>query len=291
MTLPVSAVRTPSALVGQDNGRLTSSTLVGIPSLHGGKDVTLLKVAGRAFLAMRAAAEAAGIRLEAVSSYRTYAEQEAIFRERYVPHYAVHTDGTVSWRDWNGVRWYHAFGAKAAVPGSSNHGKGLAIDYITGSKWLAWMLAHAATYGWSWEIQSEEWHLHYFAGDSLPRAVLDYEAGLHPPTDPDPEDEDMTIYIWLKDNRGTTVPGAYHTLAEKPLVGGVWLYAMTGGTATWQSYESLAVAQYLAALAKKPLTIIGTRTKPELTVAADGKHSGWFSGTHVLDGPLVGIKK
>jgi hypothetical protein len=187
MAFPVAPVRQPSALAGKTNGKLPSSILIGIPSLHGGKDTTLLRAtSARAFRAMRAAAEKGGLRMETVSSYRSYAQQEAIFRERYVPHFARHTDGSVRFKVWNGVRWYHAFGATAAVPGTSNHGLALADDFITSTRWQTWMVANAGLFGWSWEIQSEPWHLRYVTGDQIPRAVLAYEAGLKPPAPPAP---------------------------------------------------------------------------------------------------------
>jgi hypothetical protein len=179
--LPVVPVKYPAALAGVTNGKVPATLLRTAKSLHKGQPVTLLAVAMRSFLAMRAAAEADGVRLEAISSYRTYAKQVALFTERYVPHYAVHTDGRVRYRIWQGRRWYHAFGPTTAVPGTSNHGRALAIDFVRGPAWLDWMLDEADRFGWSWEIQDEEWHLRYVAGDAIPAAVLAYE-------NPDPAD-------------------------------------------------------------------------------------------------------
>lgn len=187
MAFPVAPVKLPAALDGTTNGAIPAAKLRTVPSLHDGRAVTLLIVASRSFVAMRAAAEKAGVRLEAISSYRTYEQQVALFTERYVPHYARHTDGSVSYRIWNGVRWYHAFGPTTAVPGTSNHGRALAIDFVVTATWQTWMLANAARFGWSWEIQSEAWHLRYVAGDQLPQAVLDYESSQNP----QPEDDDM----------------------------------------------------------------------------------------------------
>ncbi len=57
----------------------------------------------------------------------------------------------------------------AAVPGTSNHGWGCAVDTALGgygasakvvdSVFLQWALEHVAANGWSWEVQSEPWHL------------------------------------------------------------------------------------------------------------------------------------
>ena len=60
-------------------------------------------------------------------SYRPYAVQERIFRERY----RVLWSGSGPYGDvryWQGVRWVRVTGASAAVPGTSNHGWGKAVD-------------------------------------------------------------------------------------------------------------------------------------------------------------------
>lgn len=198
MAFPVAPVKLPAALDGTTNGAIPAAKLRTVPSLHDGRAVTLLIVVSRAFVAMRAAAEKAGVRLEAISSYRTYEQQVALFTERYVPHYARHTDGTVSYRIWNGVRWYHAFGPTTAVPGTSNHGRALAIDFVVTATWQTWMLANAARFGWSWEIQSEAWHLRYVAGDQLPPAVLAYESSQNPPSEEDDMPKQMLCRVGAK---------------------------------------------------------------------------------------------
>ncbi|OCI31038.1 M15 family metallopeptidase [Oerskovia enterophila] len=55
---------------------------------------------------------------------RTLAEQERFFFERYEPRKAGGTD--VRW--YKGVRYVRGRGAAAAIPGTSNHGWGLAVD-------------------------------------------------------------------------------------------------------------------------------------------------------------------
>jgi peptidoglycan hydrolase-like protein with peptidoglycan-binding domain len=87
----------------------------------------------------------------------------------------------------------------AATPGTSNHGLGLAIDlaWYDSSQILGitarmdvfnWLLLNAFRYGFSWETQSEPWHIRYVAGDSIPQAVLDFEHGpvTPPPVTPPP---------------------------------------------------------------------------------------------------------
>ena len=80
----------------------------------------------------------------------------------------------------------------AAVPGTSNHGWGLAIDVAidadgdegfewpvksVDSKTVAWLLKNADRFGFCWEVQSEPWHLTYYVGDVVPAAVLAAESG------------------------------------------------------------------------------------------------------------------
>lgn len=142
---------------------------------------------------MQAAALADGIELKIATvdrSYRIYQTQEQIFRARY----------TTTWRAgaqvryWNGVAWYKKPGvATAAVPGTSNHGWGLAVDAGTETdgdagvesfdqRAIDWLMLYAAAFGWSWEIQSEPWHLRYWAGDAVPLAVRLWELKLAGPT-------------------------------------------------------------------------------------------------------------
>jgi len=59
-----------------------------------------------------------------------------------------------------------------AAPGTSNHNLGIAVDIWSASgKRLEWLLANALRFGWSWELQSEPWHIRYVAGDNVPDAV------------------------------------------------------------------------------------------------------------------------
>lgn len=97
-------------------------------------------------------------------SYRPYHVQEAIFRRRYRPGSGFDT------RTWNGVAWYRVTGAAAAVPGTSNHGLGLAVDCADlaesgfyGRRYLQ-LVGMAPEYGWTnneGRKVNEAWHLVY----------------------------------------------------------------------------------------------------------------------------------
>lgn len=200
MALPVHSLKVPSCLSGQSNGKLSRSILVSTPGQDGGATVTLVEPAARAWRALTAAALASGHVLKTTTSarsYRSYAEQEAIFRARYY----VSVFGTV-W--WNRRLWKKKPRvAVAARPGTSNHGWGLAVDAgeerdgDAGSEpfdsvTLGWLKVNLHLYGFSWEIQSEPWHIRYWAGDSIPAKVLEYEKSLNPPIITK-EDEEMQL--------------------------------------------------------------------------------------------------
>lgn len=168
MTYPIRPVELPEDLKGQQNGRLDSSLLVDIP---GGQ---LHHAAAAAWLKMVGAAQRDGITLaptSRVDTYRPYSVQVALFQARY-DRTPRQTDSKV----WNGVRYWLKPGlAMAAVPGTSNHGYGIAVDVANASgDRLAWMLAHAPLLGWSWEAQSEPWHIRYVRGWKAPQEIPPY---------------------------------------------------------------------------------------------------------------------
>jgi len=135
---------------------------------------------------MDAAANAEGIDLSPTSqadTYRSLETQEYGFYQRYTdkPGKKLLKQNP---RIYKGKAWYLKKGlAPMAVPGTSNHNLGIAIDIANASgARLAWLLKHAARFGFSWEVQSEPWHLRYVAGDATPEAVKSWLA-----TRPTPE--------------------------------------------------------------------------------------------------------
>ncbi|MDR2704109.1 MAG: D-alanyl-D-alanine carboxypeptidase family protein [Cellulomonadaceae bacterium] len=79
------------------------------------------------------AKKAAGLIPELTDSERPYAVQERIFRQRYeLGNHAGKPGYTNDVRTWQGRKWTRRNGtAAAAVPGTSNHGQGLAVDVAT----------------------------------------------------------------------------------------------------------------------------------------------------------------
>lgn len=121
------------------NGRLPKSDLAPIP---GGE---LRKDAAAAWNAPGGPADAGLRPTGPMSSYRTYDEQVYLYR--------LYQEGR---------------GALAAVPGTSNHGLGIAIDVP--ETWMqSWIREHGAKYGWAkTEAFSEAWHFNFVGGVSFP---------------------------------------------------------------------------------------------------------------------------
>lgn len=120
----------------------------------------LLALAANSYSRMRAAGMPAG---GINSAYRSLASQRALFLARY----RVQLIGRGPYND---VRWYKgkryvrvSSKGMVAVPGTSKHNAGTALDIATSSKAHAWMLKHGWRYGWSRPIPSEPWHWEYNA--------------------------------------------------------------------------------------------------------------------------------
>lgn len=195
MTLPVTTVVRPRDLTGQKNGELGPCLLESIYFVGAGH-ASLHKAAARAWNALAVAClKATGKKLTVTSvadAYRSLQQQTDVFLNRYVKVYNPLTCTLADQRVWNGVRYYKKRGVAAvAVPATSNHGWGLAVDVAiwssasnsrvgitSNSQVWQWVLANAQKYGFSWEMQSEPWHIRYVTGDIVPIAVLDVEKSL-----------------------------------------------------------------------------------------------------------------
>jgi len=135
-------------------------------------------LAADAYHALRAKAFADGIRpfrpTSAGDTYRTLAIQ----RNGFLARYQLGPISGASTRTWEGKKWYLKPGfAPMASPGSSNHNLGIAVDIFQASgERLEWLLNNALAFGWSWELQSEPWHIRYVAGDNVPEPVKLWKA-------------------------------------------------------------------------------------------------------------------
>lgn len=192
---PESAVKTPTCAKGHDNGKLPSSILEPI----GMGRFVMVREAARAHRALMKKAKRDGIRLwTSGSPYRSYEGQVDLFKRRYDK-----TPKPAPWRKefWQGEWWWlkkNRFGrpvAGAAKPGTSNHGKGCAIDWarknslgVTVSldeKTLIWLKNNAPNFGFFNTVKSENWHWCWVLGDGpMPPAVLAEELNYPNPETP-----------------------------------------------------------------------------------------------------------
>jgi LAS superfamily LD-carboxypeptidase LdcB len=173
---PVVPVKLCSCLKGVKPGELPAKLLRGIEGK--GK---LHHCAADAYEAMDAAANAAGIDLSPTSqadTYRSLETQEYGFYQRYTDKPKNKKLMKQKPRIYKGKAWYLKKGmAPLAVPGTSNHNLGIAIDIANASgARLAWLLANEHLYGFSHELDSEPWHIRYVAGDATPDAVKAWKA-------------------------------------------------------------------------------------------------------------------
>lgn len=126
----------PVSLQRHGNGRLPAAELTPI----GQDNHRLYGPAASTYTAMRDAAAREGIALRITDSYRDYAQQV----------------------DLAARKGLFSNGGLAAVPGTSNHGWGMAIDAnVNDPRTLAWMRTNAGRFGWVGQIEREPWHWEY----------------------------------------------------------------------------------------------------------------------------------
>jgi LAS superfamily LD-carboxypeptidase LdcB len=114
---------------------------------HGGVEVTRVDGVAvevhtaKAYRAMAKAARKAGVTLGIRSGYRTYAQQEHLYK--------LYLEGK---------------GNPAAPPGMSNHENGRALDLkLTDPDAARWLKKHAERYGFRATVPGEPWHWEYDA--------------------------------------------------------------------------------------------------------------------------------
>jgi hypothetical protein len=193
----------------------------------------LTPAAAASWDAMVAAAAADGIDLRptsAADTFRPLSVQQNIFKDRY-----RETDQGNGSRKCNGKTWFLRKGeATAACPGTSNHGKGEAVDFQRPNKQvLPWMEQHAKAFGWQWELSSEEWHVHYLLGDASPPNLPPTPGFATTPTFQ--EDDDMT-FISTPDGRVVLLHAGKLIHVEKPesLDPDINKWDLTKDPATWK---------------------------------------------------------
>lgn len=190
------------------NGRIPQSALAPVPAITG--TAWLLPAVADAWL--RVVAEVIRVHgwAPAVTSagdgFRSYDAQVRVFQSRYSTTYATVLQGgrrIVDRRVWAGVPYWRHTGAAAAVPGTSNHGKGITVDVSGLGAYTSLRFAQFATiagrYGWSnaeGRTVGEPWHWSYTGTtqtvsntNTLPGVTITTPTGTTP--DPLTPEDDM----------------------------------------------------------------------------------------------------
>jgi hypothetical protein len=122
------------AMQAAGNGKLPDALLSPIAEGH-----RLAKPAAGAFLRMQSAAKKDGVTIGITDSYRTYDEQVDVAARKGI----------------------YGQGGWAAVPGTSNHGWGMALDLDLDDSAQAWMRDNGWRYGYYEDVPNEPWHWTY----------------------------------------------------------------------------------------------------------------------------------
>lgn len=200
MAMTIVPVKMPTELQNQSNGDLDPALLADI-----GFNTKMLDTPAQWFKVLKKEFEAANKRILNFTyggGYRTWQQQYNLFISRYEKISYTTWLATPSTRRkvWPAEQGIHKslnptksywrkkvigisptggkiYPATAAVPGTSNHGLGLAIDLAIGtpssavslnSADRAWLEANIARFGFSYESTSEPWHIRYVVGDTCP---------------------------------------------------------------------------------------------------------------------------
>lgn len=125
----------PVALAAYGNGHVPASALEQV----GTTGSSMWAPAAESLERLIAAAKADGITIGVTEGYRSYDEQVSLAK----------------------TKGLYSEGGLAAVPGTSEHGWGMAADLKLDSAGLAWMRAHASEYGFYATAPRESWHWGY----------------------------------------------------------------------------------------------------------------------------------
>lgn len=156
------------------NGRLTPSERVGLKSAPGQQ--LEARAAASWDRLWDAVVSTYAWPMELTDSYRPRSVQDEIFLDRYRPQ-ATGSGPFGDVRHYNGRRYVRVKGAAAAIPGTSNHGWGRAVDITDmggfGNSRYRALSALAGYYGWSNSAGrsiGEYWHWEYtYANDASAR--------------------------------------------------------------------------------------------------------------------------
>jgi hypothetical protein len=196
-------VKVPSDVTKADNGQVRDELLVDCGAFDHFRPGRELKMhhlhaasAMRAMIAEASAALELG-QIRGLDSYRTLQRQTTAFdgttvdsrktpdTGRYIPDHLWGTFGPGQLidddvRKWKDKKWKRRKGTvESAVPGQSNHGFGLAIDFVGDQidALFPWLKKNAARFGFVNDNPNEKWHWSYSLGDDPSPELIKVGAG------------------------------------------------------------------------------------------------------------------
>ncbi len=211
----IERLKAPSAIASEANGFVRDSLLSVVEEDHTAKIHKLAHLPARGMRALHAAIKAElGVALFTQGRGRTIKEQwDGFFAvqhryqtcsvQQYQADQALNDERTKFWPRserlavaqllnvdipdsdyWTKVRQPNGkFLATAAVPGTSPHGFWCADDVCMANgdsiplSVIEWLFANERQFGFAHGTPSEAWHVQWIANDTVPQAVLDFEAG------------------------------------------------------------------------------------------------------------------
>lgn len=217
-----------------------------------------------------------GQNMSITGGYRSYELQVSTFLSRY----STTPSSIGDKRVWNGVSYWRHAGAAAAVPGTSNHGWGMAVDFTTyvsgvplvgvfGTAMRNWVVDHGPALGWispTWAHNGgnddEAWHFEYTLSPATGPDPDDYPGALAPL----PVEEEMAMLLFS--SRGFAL-----------LDGGLVL--LIGDQRTVDAYKAAGVRQATIAdadfdrhLASSKATFLLVNTTRGYAIWSGGKATG-----------------
>jgi GH25 family lysozyme M1 (1,4-beta-N-acetylmuramidase) len=118
-----------------------------------------------------------GLFLAAGSAVASWNTMRMFLLQRYGSHGDIYPEGPLgAYRDYAGqVRCKELYGSNAAVPGTSNHGLGHAVDVA--EHFMAGLVdKHGGLFGWHhWDAKWEWWHREYDGGFDRPDPGIDQQ--------------------------------------------------------------------------------------------------------------------
>lgn len=241
----------PEGITPELNGRMPDDKL---KKIHCGGRLYL--DAARAWLAMVRAAAQDAVFLSVNKSFNAYRDIERqirVFEERYTPLDRAEVSESIR-VEYDGKIWQlKPDNNYAAVPSTSSHGYGLAVDIqnVNNDSVKAWLKENAEAFGFVQEYDFEPWHFTYIkAREGLPARVLEVENLPPEPTYTAKEIEQVSGGKWLNPPpKAWTCNGMFY---KRPAKAGCLAVIRQGGLGVSEQYVGKIARQLAGFICTEP---------------------------------------